>query len=158
MPNTSLPVPPPPGAGNIMTDIATAWGEINRMSRDTGWRDITSSLRSGWTADLVRIRRVDYHVVCEITNLSLSGSTAATMIQFGTGTAPSMNFLPEGDRFRIGNFASANAGWEVGFYGVSGTLSGSVFVDGGNASTGLHKLLLAWDTWRPWPTSLPPEG
>lgn len=77
MPNLNLPTNITPGVtGTFETDVEAAWAELNRMTRDTGWRDVTSLLTNGWKATKVLLRRIDDRVFWELE--TLDGSTATT--------------------------------------------------------------------------------
>lgn len=159
MPNTTLPTPPTPGGGSIISDLGSAYEEINRMSRDTGWRNLTSLLVGGWVADSVHIRRIDSLVILEITNLDPTAMTSGAFLKFSASSASNRvdsRFLPAGDRFRTPRFESTNAAWGVTLYQTALDLNVQ-FDDRGSEPTGQHTLQISWHTFRGWPVFLAPE-
>lgn len=154
MPNTSLPTVQVGTTGRIaQTNIVHE--EINRLSRDTGWRDVSGLIRSSWTVAAARIRRVDYQVVLEVTGLDSSTSTGALLLSFGANSASdlSSNFAPEGGAFRLPTFESASG--RVQFYGNESSGLNVAFLDGTSLGTAF-KLQVAWATFKGWPNFLPP--
>lgn len=57
------------------------------LTRDTGWRDITGSLRNGWTATYVHIRRIRERVIMRHNGLDGSNATGNQFIALATGFA-----------------------------------------------------------------------
>lgn len=81
MPNLNLPTNISPGVTSTFeTDVEAAWTELNKTSRDTGWRNITSLLTNGWTATAIHIRRIDEWVYWEFRSLSGSAATTASVM------------------------------------------------------------------------------
>ena len=127
------------GAGN------TGWSVLEG---DTGWRNITSSLTNGWTASVVRVRRIGSLVVWGLEALNAS---AMTNIAFLT---PSAGFQPSGlngnpDRQFLTTAANPAAVWRV-------TLNTTGFaVQGAPNSLQLTYGTLNSSTIDDWPSTLP---
>lgn len=156
MPNTQLPTSITP---NVTTGMAghleQVNEEINRMSRDTGWRNVASLLVNGWAASEARIRRYDDRVILELTGLDAAGSTGAGLINFGaSGNVLSSNFAPEGGAFRLPSFEASSG--RVQFYGNGSSSLSALFFEGTTLGSGFT-IQLTWSTFRNWPTFLPPE-
>lgn len=103
MPNTTLPENITPGTtATFEVDVEAAWKELNRLSYDTGWRDVTSLLQNGWTATVVRVRRVVDEVFWEFENLNGSAATSATIFTLSafSGFAPVGGSVTETDVWR----------------------------------------------------------
>lgn len=161
MPNTTLPTDVTAGTGGHVDMHQVTNRELNRISRDTGWRDISGFITSGWTVDAARIRRVDDLVVLELSNLDSAGaeSTGAPVFRFGADAATqvSSQFTPDGGSIRLPSYESTGAGVRVGFYLGSAAFYAS-FAQG--TATGTTALQITWRVFRPdgWPTFLPPEA
>lgn len=81
MPNLNLPTNISPGVtATFEVDVEAAWAELNRLSKDTGWRNITSLLINGWTATHIMVRRTIDRVYWEFRNLNGSAATSATFL------------------------------------------------------------------------------
>lgn len=155
MPNTSLPTVQVGTTGRIaQTNIVHE--EINRMSRDTGWRNIVGLLANGWSASDARIRRYDDRVTVQLTGLDSSSSTGATIVPIGAdeSTELSANFGPDiSGGWRLPIFESSSG--RVQFYGSNSSGLNAVFFEGTTLGTGFT-LQVTWNTYRAWPTFLPP--
>lgn len=88
MSNTNLPESIIVGAGDFAGDAEVAWAEINRLSRTTGLRDITSLLANGWTATGVWLERVQDWVYLYVQGLDGSAATAAAALTGLDGCQP----------------------------------------------------------------------
>lgn len=159
MPNTSLPTSITPNVTTgISDDLEVAYAEINRMSRDTGWRNLGGLLANGWTASDARIRRYDDRVTVQLTGLNSSSSTGATIVPLGANesTDLSANFGPDiSGGWRLPIFESSLG--RVQFYGNNSSGLNATFFEGttlGEAFT----LQITWNTYRAWPSFLPPEA
>lgn len=87
MPNLNLPTNITPGVtATFEADVEAAWAELNRLSRDTGRRDVTSLLANGWTATRVLVQRISDRVFWEFTNLNGAAATSATLMSLSTMT------------------------------------------------------------------------
>ena len=83
MPNLALPTNIVPGTTpTFEVDVEAAWAELNRLSRDTGLRDITPMLINGWTATSVRVQRIVDRTYWEFFNLNGSAATDSTLLTF----------------------------------------------------------------------------
>lgn len=92
MPNTNLRTNLTPGATGNIADRNTVHTEINRLSRDTGWRVLP--LRAGWTLDaggFAEIRRVDDEVTIRLCGLNGSAATDTAFASLGSA-GPDGNF------------------------------------------------------------------
>lgn len=128
MPNTSLPESIVVNAGDLVGDAEVAWAEINRLSKTTGLRDITSLLENGWTATGVRIERIVDHVhlyVRGLDGISATGNSFLSMSSLGSG------FAPMGNSWRSSVYWDSNAEpnarvtiTNANFLGTSGTAWG----------------------------------
>lgn len=164
MPNTTLPESIQPGQIGNIADREVAHQEINRMSRTTGWRDISGYLTNGWTADAARIRRDDDWVTLELTNLDGSAASSPTAAVFRFGADESSNvssqFTPDAPAFiRLPVFESVAAGMRVHFYVTSGNGAFLASFSDGDRTGGVA-LHVTWRVFRPdgWPSFLPPEA
>ena len=156
MPNTDLRTNLQNGDTGLLSDANTVHGEINRMSRDTGWRDLSGLLANGWVASDARIRRYDDRVTVQLTGLDSSGSTNATIFSFGANesTSVSSNFGPDiSGGWRLPIFESSVG--RVQFYGNNTSGLNAVFFEGTTLGTGFT-LQITWNTYRAWPNFLPP--
>lgn len=165
MPNTTLPTNLAPGSPGLISNANTVHSEMNRLSRDTGWRNVTSLLRNGASATTARIRRQDNLVIFEVRDLdvsAVSGVSDGTPVQLlkggGQGTSDiSSNFLNDYP-IRGPIMKSVGSGFEMQLqtdfiassdtYGISAT-----FYTG--RSTGSARLQLMYYCDKPWPTFLP---
>lgn len=85
MPNTNLRTDLTPGATGNIADRNSVHTEINRLSRDTGWRVIP--LQNGWSLDaggFARIRRVDDRTTIRLSGLNSSAATSAVITTFNS--------------------------------------------------------------------------
>lgn len=90
MPNTSLPTSVTAGSTGHVAHSNAVHAEVNRMTRDTGWRVIP--LINGWTATYARIRRVDDRVTIRVRNLDGTAASAPFWGQFaGTDNGSSIS-------------------------------------------------------------------
>lgn len=83
MPNTNLRTDLTPGATGNIADRNTVHTEVNRLSRDTGWRVIP--LLNGWTLDaggFARIKRVDDRTTVRFCGLNATGATSGVIFHF----------------------------------------------------------------------------
>lgn len=155
MPNTSLPTVQVGTTGRIeQTNIVHE--EINRMSRDTGWRNVRGLLANGWSASDARIRRYDDRVTVQFTGLDASESSEATIIRLGSNEATqlSSNFGPDiNGGWRLPIFESSSG--RVQFYGNNSSGLNAVFFEGTTLGLGFT-LQVTWNTYRAWPNFLPP--
>lgn len=86
---------------------------------DTGWRDITSNLTNGWTAEIVRIRRQNNTVTLEHRGLSAPVVENLAWITMPAGFADARTLIPI--TARTGIFTSTvNNSLGCSFHAVSG--------------------------------------
>lgn len=163
MSNTTLPETIQSGQTGNIADREVVHQEVNRMSRSTGWRDISGYLTNGWAADVARIRRDDDWVTLELSNLDGAGATtlSAAVFRFSGDPADvSSQFTPDAPfSIRTPTFESTAAGMRVGFYLLSG--NGGFFASFAEGNrTGSVALQITWRVFRPdgWPSFLPPEA
>lgn len=68
-------------------DVSGLSEALLELTRDTGWRDITGSLRNGWTATYVHIRRIRERVIMRHNGLDGSAATSNSFVTLATGFA-----------------------------------------------------------------------
>ena len=114
---------------------------------DTGWRDVTSLLRNGWTADTFLMRRVGDLVEVRVSNLN---GTNATDFFFFT---PPEGFMPGAGSIR---FSASSNDYSISAervnIGTSGAFSQVWRTDVTHTSAALFANYL---TSNAWPTALP---
>lgn len=165
MPNTTLPTSLAPGSPGLISNANIVHAEMNRLSRDTGWRNVTSLLRNGASATTARIRRQDNLVIFEVRNLDISavpgvsdGSPVELLKGGGEGSSDiSSNFLNDYP-IRGPIMKSVGSGFEMQLqtdfiasqdvYSISAT-----FYTGRSTATARLQLMFYCD--KPWPTFLP---
>lgn len=157
MPNTALRTNIGTGATGLIADANVVHGEINRLSRDTGWRNVLPLFINGWTATAARIRRVDHSVIFEVTGLDSSASTSNAVIAFGSNEATELSsrFAPDIGRIRTPVFESASQNFQVHIYLNPETGLNASFSEGTLAHAA-YPLQVSWHTFLDWPTFLPP--
>lgn len=70
-----------------ISDVSGLSEALLELTRDTGWRDITGSLRNGWTATYVHIRRIRERVIMRHNGLDGTAATSNQFIALATGFA-----------------------------------------------------------------------
>ncbi|MGO2110143.1 MAG: hypothetical protein ACTH31_00855 [Pseudoclavibacter sp.] len=164
MPNTTLPTNRGPGSPGIISDSNIVHAEINRLSRDTGWRNVTSLIRNGASATSARIRRQDNLVIFEVHNLSVAGVSGVAdgvpvqLLLAGEEGASdiSSNFLP-GYPLRGPVMKSLASGLEMQLH-VEVLSGGAQYISATfyqGRSTGNPRIQLTYYCDKPWPTFLP---
>lgn len=164
MPNTTLPTDVTAGTGGHANMHQVTNRELNRMSRDTGWRDIRGLFRNGWAADVALIRRVDEDVTLHLGNLDGSAASSMSspifMFGFDESNELSLQFTPDAPfSIRLPTFESTAVGMRVHFYMSSG--AGGFYASFSEGSrTGGPLLQVNWKVHRGdgWPSFLPPEA
>ena len=143
-------------ANGLLAMLSTSNKEVNELSRDTGWCEVTSQLINGWTADYVRIRRIRGRVFLKHRNLSGLNATNARMLNFsltagkGVGTGFSPVDVFESPLLRVGNEYPVTAR-------MTASLSGGLQMATGLAALGVAAAR-EWDwdaSTSSWPSPLP---
>lgn len=131
MVNTTLPTNIQPGTtGGVAANANEVHRHINRFSRDTGWRDVSSLIINSW-GGVIRVRRMDSTVYWRIANIAGNGSstkvigTVAGFMPSGSTTFPLRPLAGSGETlvwgridgtgFYIPNTASTAQGYENHF-------------------------------------------
>lgn len=174
MANTSLPTNLSPGTTGHIGHTNTVHGELNRLSQDTGWRNVTSFLANGWavgSGGFVRIRREVDTVSVQVRHLQGSGSSDLIFLPLGsTESEVSSNFGPAiGEQFISPDYRDPStpggqpwqiwtrvfAGAENNGFRCGRTTSSGVEAP---ATTGSSVIEWSYHTTRPWPSFLPPAA
>ena len=146
--------------GSVYTDSAATNGAIRWIKTagtettgwrveygDTGWRNITSLLRSGWTATTFLMRR--HGSTVDIRATGLNGSSATDFTFF----VPPEGFMPGAGSLRIpASTSGSSVNADRVNIGVSGVFS-QVWRTNINATS--VALSTTYLTNEPWPTTLP---
>ena len=156
MPNSTLPETVVEAASGNLAMLSTINKEVNELSRDTGWRDVTSELINGWTADYFKMRRIRGRTFIKHKNLSGLNATSARMMNFtptagkGVGTGFSPGDVFESPQLRIGNEYPLAAR-------MTASLSGGIQMATGLAALGTSAAReWGWDSaTASWPSPLP---
>lgn len=146
---SSVTVPAISGANQAaqVTAYNAAIGQLQIGGReigDTGWRNVTGSLATGWTADTYNVRRIGSTVFVHIKNLAYSSGGSNTSYTLPSGFRPVVitDFL-----------MSSNSGEQT-----TPTLrQGAVYLSGtvNFTTTGNRYGIVSFPTDDTWPTSLP---
>ncbi|WP_345750124.1 hypothetical protein [Microbacterium rhizophilus] len=151
MPNLSLPEDLSSGSTGHIAQHEAIHTELNRMTRDTGWRDASGALVNGW-AGSAQIRRVDDTVRFLVSSLNGAAATDPRFIAFGSAApAISINFLPLSSNFvlpRHTGEAFDFSFWTSGGSGIRCTMHSGTVMFG--------QAYFVWPTDRAWPGFLPP--
>lgn len=158
MPNTNLRTNIVNAATGAISDANIVHGEINRLSRDTGWCDVTDRLRNGWTAASVRIRRVDYTTILAISELDSTNASSNVFLDANggedTGSNISSYFLPDlSGAFRCPIIASPTTGFGLQIHGSVGSgrnVLQATFHEG--VKTNASRFYVQIPTFRAWPS------
>lgn len=158
MPNTTLPTNVTTGTTGRIAQTNIVHDELNRMTRDTGWRNLLPVFRNGWTASRARIRRYDERVKLHIEDLDGTAATGPEIVRFGADL--STNFAPEvlnpAAAWRLPTIQSLTDNWEVVMFGTASYIGARTVPTTGRAYSGL--LMYEWSTFKAWPTALPPAA
>ena len=95
MPNTSLPETVTAGTLDHPGMHQTVNQEMNRITRDTGWRDLSGALVNGWTIDAggyLAIRREADKTKLAVMRLNGAAATSPVFVAFGAEPGISTNF------------------------------------------------------------------
>lgn len=168
MPNTSLPLGLNSGSTGHITHANIIHEEMNRLTRETGRRNVESLLVNGWKIDRssvassgIHIERVNMDVYLHIRGLDGRNATHQNFLDWSStddGTGISNNFFPYGLVFKSAIHANdSNEQWVIsctsstsGFMMEKASGGGFLGLSGGYWRT-FH-----WRTDRAWPSFLPP--
>ena len=155
MPNTSLPTNLQQGSTGHIEHSNTLATEMNRLSRQTGVRDLKPFLINGWTATTFTIERRDCFTIIRITNLDGSASTNQTLFPF-VEVAPGVSAALMGQHARRSPLFQTVTGDEFYFSVSGGEFRG--FFPGAAKATGA--IQVEWIVFFDgvWPSFLPPEA
>lgn len=155
MPNTSLPTNVAPGSTGHIGHANIVHEEINRLSQDTGLRDVTSLLVNGWkvgAGGYVRIRRVNDLVTLFVNRLDGRDSTNRAFLDAGNqAPAISLNMFPKDNQLSAlfkGSSDTATEPWNMFTSGNSFWLSQQIL-------TGNTTVSWTFQTDRAKPSFLP---
>lgn len=114
---------------------------------DTGLRDVSSLLTTGWTADTFNIRRTGNVVEAQISNMDYSSGGSATFATLPTGFRPAANFNA------LASSVAATSGAAASIRVCTITSSTGTWT----ASTGVDdfNIYVTFTTDDAWPSSLP---
>lgn len=144
--------------GSIYTDTAATSGAIRWIKAngtgksgwrveygDTGWRNVTSLLSNGWTAEQVLLRRQNSTVILSALNLSATNATSGMFISlpgaFHTPKTFVMMVTPTGSR--------------PAFWNLSRGLTVSDYSNFGTSTYASTQTTWQVESDRAWPTTLP---
>ena len=129
MANTNLPV-----SGVVSGDPAydhkghhyTIHAEVNKLSRDTGRRNMASLLINGWTATTIELQRVNERTFIRFKGLNGSAATSSRFMEVPAGFQPPDVVESGPMRNSSGSFtpyvtASLSGGFTMGTGSVFGT-------------------------------------
>lgn len=168
MPNTTLPTDVTSGSTGHAGFHNTVHTEINRLTRDTGLRDISGYLINGWTLDsggYALIRRVDERVTLYLKGLNGSAATTQTFLAAGNTAAEgiSTNFTPSPNGVSLQTMsplyrpAVGSPPWYL-FYSNNSWRTANVDSAAAIVSwSGSSGIEWSWTANRAWPSFLPPE-
>ena len=135
-----LPGPDPALALRVDNSVGTRVfvGDV-MIHGDTGWRDVTSLLRNGWTADTFLMRRVGHTVETRATGLSGESATDFTFFVPPEGFTPgagslrisasNSSFAVSADRVNIGVSGATGQVWRTNMSATSVALSATYLTD-----------------------------
>lgn len=168
MPNTTLPENVSPGATGHIGQTNTVHAEINRMSRDTGYRDLRAALVNGWTVDedgFFLVRRIDDTTTIYFEGLRGAAASSAVLLTGGSGNLSS-GFFPEFTGMNLVSPLFLNTGDRDDPFYLQLSTGGSVTLSAypASGSAGYSTVALggragqwSWKTQRAWPQGMPPE-
>lgn len=168
MPNTTLPENVSPGNTGHIGQTNIVHSEVNRMSRDTGYRDLRDALVNGWTVDedgFFLVRRVDDTTTIYFEGLRGAAASNAILLTAGSGNLSS-GFFPDFTGMSLVSPLFLNtANRDDPFYlqlRTDGSFRLEAFPVSGSA--GFRDVALggragqwSWKTQRAWPQGMPPE-
>ena len=158
MSNTNLPVGLNTGNTGHIQNHNILHEEVNRLSRDTGVRDIRHLLINGWTADKFTIQRVNDVVYVCIRGLKGTDATDADLMAYGADDSTELDygFRPEGSNWMSPLYHNGDVGlWAINSVPVRIRASSST----GNTwrvTTDNYDRTLVWTTSAPWPNQTLP--
>ena len=170
MPNLTLPETVTAGTPDHPGMHQAVNRELNKRSRDTGWRNLSGLLANGWAlrpGGYVGIRREDDKTTLAALGLDGSAATSNVFVPIGAddGTRVSGNFRMATTAFGVPTtstsqiFFAADTGEEIYFYA-----QGAGFAlrkkESATPATSSGSGLLVWQfpSELAWPTYLPPEA
>lgn len=171
MPNTTLPTNVTAGTSGHADFHNQLHTEVNRITRDTGLRDISSFLMNGWTlksGGYAYIRRVDNQVYLYLNGLDGSAATSQAFLYCGAvnpsipgisgsfaPAAASTSLQTMSPLFRrpVGQGAPWYLFWSSNYFRTADMDSGSAIVS--MTGSGVE---WQWTAERSWPSTLPPAA
>lgn len=128
------------------------WDDLNNREQliygDTGWRDLTPLLANGWTAQWMRIRRVNNTATLQFLNVGGADATTDTIFTLPIG------FQPSTGGYHLGLPFADSAPNNLSYIRIGGI--NFMLIKGRAApySTSVMSTV-SWDVYEPWPTTLP---
>lgn len=149
--NTNLPTNVTAGTPDLPGMLNESHDAVNTLSRDTGWRDLSTLLINGWTATHAHVRRVNTLVEFRFTGLT--GGTNTQILEIGGGAGQISNrFFPDLYSMRSPHYTGS--GVDCFFTHTANYMF--CFLENGTTETGGFGVSWVFNSRTPWPTSLPP--
>lgn len=160
MPNTSLPTNVTAGTTNHTADHNVIAAEINRLSRDTGWRDVSSFLKDGWALNAggkAQVRRQDNQVTWRLVQINGLAATSQNFFAMNASAEISNGFGPD---FPLVSPMFRPAPEDTSPFWFYVTSSQFAIRTSGTSVTqlGISVIEVSYKTDRAWPTFLPPAA
>lgn len=166
MSNTDLPIGLNTGNIEHIHHHNIIHEELNRITRDTGWRDASGHLINGWklgaTNSWIRIRRINDFVYFSVRSLDGSDATSDVFMTHGSddGQNISNRFMPPAWSYRSAPQVDDNGDiWTLQIQSAGMRIPASF--GGYKRNLGAYARYFIWpgysDSFSDWPSFLPPE-